>query len=242
MKHHTLPEISGLLLLISTPLCYSVSLPTGQPQPNMFYYNCYYIFWAQRKTALAICVHHTSKDICIQKKIFVLNVLFIVEIFENKYYTCILYISRLVWRGFSRRGLSSARLGRMSSNPANRGCPLTPCGSATLISRWCIITESSSEGCHILHFGRTTSLVCGCSCNRQRPWHSVIWHPRFRPARFQHAMLAPPRKTRRWMRPTRVRDEPVSVESPTMTVQDIPDLTGTIIYDVVHRSCQCHFG
>ena len=67
MKHHTLPVISGLLLLTSAPLCYSVSLPTGQPQPNMFYYNCYYIFWAQRKTALAICVHHTSKNICIKK-------------------------------------------------------------------------------------------------------------------------------------------------------------------------------
>ena len=54
-----------------------------------------------------------------------------------------------------------------------------------------IITESSSEGCHILHFGRTTSHVCGCSCHRQRTWHSVIWRFRFRPARFQHAMLAP---------------------------------------------------
>ena len=79
MKHHTLPVISGLLLLTSAPLCYSVSLPTGQPQPNMFYYNCYYIFWAQRKTALAICVHHTSKNICIKK--IVLNVLFVVEVF-----------------------------------------------------------------------------------------------------------------------------------------------------------------
>ena len=33
------------------------------------------------------------------------------------------------------------------------------------------------------------------------------------------------------MRPTRVRDEPVGVESPTLNVQDIPDLTGAIIYD-----------
>ena len=43
-----------------------------------------------------------------------------------------------------------------------------------------------------------------------------------------------PRKTRRArrrLRPTRVRDEPVGVEYPTMTVQDIPDLTGAIIYD-----------
>ena len=101
MKHHTLPEISGLLLLISTPLCYSVSLPTGQPQSNMFYsnmfyYNCYYIFWAQRKTALAICVHHTSKDICI-KKIFVLNVLFIVEVLENKYYYYYYYLTLNPW-------------------------------------------------------------------------------------------------------------------------------------------------
>ena len=33
------------------------------------------------------------------------------------------------------------------------------------------------------------------------------------------------------MRPTHVRDEPVGVKSPTMTVQDIPDLAGAIIYD-----------
>ena len=43
-----------------------------------------------------------------------------------------------------------------------------------------------------------------------------------------------PRMTRHasgQMRPTRVRDEPVVVESPTLIVQDIPDLTGAIIYD-----------
>ena len=43
-----------------------------------------------------------------------------------------------------------------------------------------------------------------------------------------------PRKTRRArrrMRPTCVRDEPVGVESPTLTIQNIPDLTGAIIYD-----------
>ena len=43
-----------------------------------------------------------------------------------------------------------------------------------------------------------------------------------------------PRKTRRArrrMRPTRVRDEPVGVEFPTLTAQDIPDLAGAIIYD-----------
>ena len=100
-------------------------------------------------------------------------------------------LSRLVWRSFSHSELSSDRLGRMPSNPAIRGCPLTSYCSATLISRWCIITGSSSGGCRILHFGRTTSLVCGCSCHRQRPWPSVIWRPRFHPARFQHAMLAP---------------------------------------------------
>ena len=33
------------------------------------------------------------------------------------------------------------------------------------------------------------------------------------------------------MRPTRIRDELVGVESPTVTVQDSPDLTGAIIYD-----------
>ena len=82
MEYHILPVISGLLLLTSAPLCYSVPLPTGQPQPNKFYYNCYYIFWAQRKTALAICVNQTSTNICIK---IVLNVLFIVEVFENKY-------------------------------------------------------------------------------------------------------------------------------------------------------------
>ena len=33
------------------------------------------------------------------------------------------------------------------------------------------------------------------------------------------------------MRPTHVWDEPVGVEFPTLTVQDIPDLAGAIIYD-----------
>ena len=80
MEQHTLPVISGLLLLTSARLCYSVSLPTGQPQPNTFYYNCYYIFWTQRKTALAICVNQTSKNICIKNCIEC-----IVEVFENKY-------------------------------------------------------------------------------------------------------------------------------------------------------------
>ena len=77
----------------------------------------------------------------------------------------------------------------------------------------------------------------------QWPWHNVIWRPRFRPARFQHAMLAPlrwsprwspPRKTRRArrrMRPTHVRDEHIGIEFPTLTIQDIPDLAGAIVYD-----------
>ena len=33
------------------------------------------------------------------------------------------------------------------------------------------------------------------------------------------------------MRSTRVRDEPVGFEFLTLTVQDIPDLTGAIVYD-----------
>ena len=81
MEHHTLPVISGLLLLTSAPLCYSVSLPTGQPQTNTFYYNCYYIFWAQRKTALSVSI----KLLKIYVSKIVLNALFIVEVFENKY-------------------------------------------------------------------------------------------------------------------------------------------------------------
>ena len=100
-------------------------------------------------------------------------------------------LNRLVCRNVSHRGLSSARFGLLPSNPAIRGCPPTSCCSATLTSRWRITTGSSGVGCHILRFGGTTSHVCGCLCHRQRPWHSVIWHPRFRPARFQHAMLAP---------------------------------------------------
>ena len=48
------------------------------------------------------------------------------------------------------------------------------------------------------------------------------------------------RRAHRRMRPTHVRDKPVGVESPTMTVQNIPDLAGAIIYD--HCFCQCHFG
>ena len=126
----------------------------------------------------------------------------------------------------------------MHSNPAIQGCPLTSCCSATLISRWCITTESLSEGCRILHFGRTTSLVCGCSSHRLRPWCRVIWRPRFRPARFLLAMLAPLsrslsrlgrlRRTRRRMSPTRVCDESVGVESPIMTIQDIPNFVGAL--------------
>ena len=94
MEHNTIPAISGLLLLTPAPICYSVSLPTGQPQPNMLYYNCYYIFWAQRKTALAICVHQTSK--IYESKKIVLNVLFIVEVFENKYCIVLCFIWRHV--------------------------------------------------------------------------------------------------------------------------------------------------
>ena len=82
-----------------------------------------------------------------------------------------------VWRIFFCRGLSSARFGRIRSNPAIWGCLLMSYRSATLISRWRIITELSSEGCSILRFKMTTSRVCGCLCHRQRPWHSVIWSP-----------------------------------------------------------------
>ena len=55
-----------------------------------------------------------------------------------------------------------------------------------------------------------------------------------RHARSSEVEPESPRKTRcarRRMRPTRVRDEPVGVESPTMAVQAIPDLAGAIIYD-----------
>ena len=55
-----------------------------------------------------------------------------------------------------------------------------------------------------------------------------------RHARSSEVEPESPRKTRRArrrMRPTRVRDEPVCVVSPTMAEQDIPDLTGAIVYD-----------
>ena len=55
-----------------------------------------------------------------------------------------------------------------------------------------------------------------------------------RHARSSEAESESPRKTRRArrrMRPTRVRDEPVGFEFPTLTVQDIPDLTRAIVYD-----------
>ena len=116
--------------------------------------------------------------------------------------------SRLVWRSFSRHGLSGAKFRWMPSNPAIRVCPLTSCCSATLIFRWCITTESFSGGCRIVHFGMTTSLACGCLCHKQRPWRSVIWRLRFRPARFQHAMLAPLRWSR--SRPGR-QDVPIAI-------------------------------
>ena len=40
------------------------------------------------------------------------------------------------------------------------------------------------------------------------------------------------RRARRRMRPTRVCDEPVGVESPTMADQAIPDLAGAIVYEL----------
>ena len=55
-----------------------------------------------------------------------------------------------------------------------------------------------------------------------------------RHARSSEVESESPRKTRhagRQMRPTRVCDKLVGVESPTLPVQDIPDLTGAIIYD-----------
>ena len=88
-------------------------------------------------------------------------------------------------------GWSSDRFGRVPSNPAIQGCPPTSCCSATFTSRWRIITGSSGVSCHILRFGRSTSHVCERLSHRQRPWHSVIWRPRFQPARVQRAMLAP---------------------------------------------------
>ena len=99
--------------------------------------------------------------------------------------------SQLVWISFSHHGLSGARFGWMLSNPAIRGFLQTSCCSATFTFRWCITTESSSEGCHIMHSGETTSPVCGCSCSKQRPWHNVIWCLRFRAVQFHRVMLAP---------------------------------------------------
>ena len=107
------------------------------------------------------------------------------------------------------------------------------CCSVTLISLWRIITESSSEGCLIL-------CVCRCLCHRQRPWNSDMASPvprssvSARHARSSEMESESPRMTRRAhcrMRPTHVRNEPVGVKFPTLTVQDIPDLTGAIIYD-----------
>ena len=55
-----------------------------------------------------------------------------------------------------------------------------------------------------------------------------------RHARSSEVESKSPRKTRRAhrrMQPTRVRDEPVGVEFPTLTVHDMPDLAGAIVYD-----------
>ena len=93
------------------------------------------------------------------------------------YMMCRGTLNQPIWRIFVRRGLFSAIFGRMSSKPAIRGCSLTCCCSARIISHWSIITESSSMGCRILHFRRTISHVSEYLCHRQRHWHSVIWRP-----------------------------------------------------------------
>ena len=55
-----------------------------------------------------------------------------------------------------------------------------------------------------------------------------------RHARSSEVEPESPRKTRRArrrMRPTRVRDEPVSVTSPTIADQAIPDFAGAVVCD-----------
>ena len=126
-------------------------------------------------------------------------------------------------KSFSHHGLSGARFGRMLSNPPIRGFLQMSCCSAKFTFHWCINTESSSGGCHIMHSGGTTSPTCGCSYRKQRPWRNVIWRLWFRAVRFHSVMLAPVM----W-RPTHVRDKPVP--SPTIADQAIPDLTGAVVY------------
>ena len=99
--------------------------------------------------------------------------------------------SRLALRSFSHHGLFGARFGGMLSNPAIRGFPRMSCSSARYSFHWCTTTECSGGGCPIMHFGRTISPDCGCSCRKNRLWHNVIWRLRFQAVRFHRVMFAP---------------------------------------------------
>ena len=155
--------------------------------------------------------------------------------------------SRLVWRSFSGHGLSGARFGRMPSNPVSVDVLLFSDINLSLVHHYRVLKRGLP---HIAF--RKDYLTClrvlvlqekvmaQCDMASPVPPSSVS----ARHARSSEVEPESPRKTRRArrrMRPARVRDEPVGVESPIMTFQAIPDLAGAIIY-VVHRFCQCHFG
>ena len=54
-------------------------------------------------------------------------------------------------------------------------------------SPWTVRRQMWVDALKPCHLGLSTDTL-------QQPWRNVRWRPRFRPARFQHAMLAP----RRW--------------------------------------------
>ena len=126
---------------------------------------------------------------------------------------------------------------------------LMSCCSATVISRWRINTvfkrglphlefRKDYLACMRVFVSQATALA-QCDMASPVPPSSVsACHARSseiaRHARSSEMESESPkmnRRARRRMWPARVRDEPVVVESPTSTVQVIPDLTGAIIYD-----------
>ena len=139
--------------------------------------------------------------------------------------------NRLLWRSSSHRGLCSARLGRIPSNPAIRGCPLSLVHHYRVYKRGLphLAFRKDYLTCLRVFVPQATALVQCDMASPVLPGSVSVRH-----ARSSEQESESPRKTRRArrrIRPTRVRDEHVGVESLTMTVQDISNLAGAIIYD-----------
>ena len=130
-------------------------------------------------------------------------------------------LSRLVWRSFSRRGLSSARFGRMPSNPAIRGVStdvlLFSDINLSLAHHYKVFKRGLPHlafrkdylACLRVFVSQATALA-QCDMTSPVPPSSVS----ARHAHSSEVEFESPRKSKRAcrrMRPTRVHDEPVGL-------------------------------